>query len=326
MGKTALLRRFLGGMGPRLLQASGEELERIIPYGVLDQLVAASGMPPPPGVTGLTARTTMDPVAAGLGVAELLAAMQDDGLVAVVLDDAQWADEPSLQALVFALRRLQADRVLAIISARDDDDARLPDSLHRLVDSERGSRLRLGGLEVPDLRVLAASLGLGMLSPGMAERVRDHTGGNPLYARAVLEELPADALLDPDVPLPCPRSFTLLVLARLAGCPAEAQQLVVAAAVLGTPCPLHLADGLARAGNPLLALEQAMAARLLVAREASGGWTIDFPHPLVRAAVYHDLGPAPSTPARPAWWRTRSPRCATRWRPPRARTAPSPTR
>jgi thioredoxin-like negative regulator of GroEL len=35
-----------------------------------------------------------------------------------------------------------------------------------------------------------------------------------------------------------------------------------------------------------------MAARLLVAREASGGWTIDFPHPLVRAAVYHDLGPA----------------------------------
>jgi Holliday junction resolvasome RuvABC ATP-dependent DNA helicase subunit len=48
MGKTALLRRFLGGMGPRLLQASGEELERIIPYGVLDQLVAASGVPPPP--------------------------------------------------------------------------------------------------------------------------------------------------------------------------------------------------------------------------------------------------------------------------------------
>jgi hypothetical protein len=40
-----------------------------------------------------------------------------------------------------------------------------------------------------------------LVDPGPAGQA-----GEPLYARAVLEELPADALLDPDVPLPCPRS------------------------------------------------------------------------------------------------------------------------
>lgn len=41
--------------------------------------------------------------------------MQAAGPVLLLIDDAQWADRPSLQALIFALRRLQAARVLTLI-------------------------------------------------------------------------------------------------------------------------------------------------------------------------------------------------------------------
>jgi DNA-binding CsgD family transcriptional regulator len=255
-------------------------------------MVAVSSPPRPDGFADLMTPPAVDLVTAGKAILELIAALQGGGPLAIVVDDAQWADGPSLSALVFALRHLRADHVLAIFSAREDDDSRLPNSLHRLVDSDGGTRLRLAGLGVPELRHLAASLGRGVISLQSAQRLRDHTGGNPLYAWAVLEELPAMVTLDAAVPLPCPRSFGLLVLARLADCPPEAQRLVLAAAVLSTPCPLPLAGRLAAVDDPLLALEEAVAARLLVAREATGEWTVDFPHPLVRAAVYHDLGPA----------------------------------
>ena len=34
----------------------------------------------------------------------------------VVVDDLHWSDQPSAQALLFALRRMQADRVLGLVS------------------------------------------------------------------------------------------------------------------------------------------------------------------------------------------------------------------
>ena len=58
-----------------------------------------------------------------------------------------WADRPSLQALIFALRRLAADRVLAIIAVRDDRAPDLPDSLGRLIRKQTGTVLRLRGLD-----------------------------------------------------------------------------------------------------------------------------------------------------------------------------------
>ncbi|MGH9003223.1 MAG: LuxR family transcriptional regulator, partial [Acidimicrobiia bacterium] len=113
-----------------------------------------------------------------------------------------------------------------------------------------------------------------------------------LYTRALLEELPAAALADPRGPMPSPPSYALVVLGRLAACPVDVQDLVVAAAVLGTPCPLELAGRLADLKRPLDVLDRAVAARLLEARGGAGEVLVEFPHPLLRSAVYHDLGPA----------------------------------
>jgi DNA-binding CsgD family transcriptional regulator len=223
---------------------------------------------------------------------ELLGTLQKGPPVGLVIDDAQWADRPSLQALVFALRRLDADRILTLISTRDGVLGELLEGLHRLVTNGRGTLLRLAGLDAPAIRELGILMGFEQLSVRSAERIREHTQGSPLHVRALFEELPRDALEQPgDAPLPSPRDFSALVLGRLAGCAPQTQQLVIAAAVLGLRCPLSMARELTALADPLPALEQSMAARLLEVHGDLRRGTIAFPHPLVRAAVYHDLGP-----------------------------------
>jgi hypothetical protein len=266
VGKTALLRALIARAGhPRLLHASGEELEASLAYGVVEQLILEVNEPLPERLTmvAMDQGGGMDPLRIGAGIVDMLGRLQASGPVVVVVDDAHWADLESLQALGFALRRLRADRVLALLTVRDDMTDRLPASLYHLVAGETGARLRLGGLGVAELRALSRALGTGRLSHRAASRLRDHTGGNALHARALLEELPAVALQDTTRPLPAPRSFRMLVLTRLVSCPADAERLVVAAAVLGSRCPLALASRLAKLDDPLPALEEAITARLL---------------------------------------------------------------
>jgi DNA-binding CsgD family transcriptional regulator len=294
VGKTALLDSFLALTDCRAVRASGDNLEVGLAYGVIEQLASGVGQPLRERLALLSTNdaASIHPVQVGAGLVDLLGSLQAEGPIIVVIDDAHWGDPESLQALAFALRRLRADRLLVLLVARDDLVERLPASLHRLIAGPAGARLRLGGLEVAELRALSVALGVGSLSARAAARLREHTGGNPLHARALLEELPADLLHLNGRPLPAPRSFRKLVLARLAGCSSQAERLVVAAAVLGNRCRLDLASKLAGLDDPLAALEQAIGAHLLQEQTDAAERLVIFPHPLVRAAVYHDLGPA----------------------------------
>jgi len=293
IGKSALLRRFLRRLdGARVLQASGDETELALGYGALSQFLVGLSPPLPVPLAALSASTapSSDPLTAGAALVELLGALQDEGPVVLVLDDAQWADSPSLHALVFALRRLRVDRVLALLSARDDSLASLPPSLHRLLSGEIGIELGLGGLSPPELGELAASLGIDRLPAAAVERVAEHTDGNPLHTLALLAELPSSALLFED--LPAPRAFGGMVVARLASCSPDAEALVAAASVLGLRCPLGLAARVGRVAEPLVAIDVAVEAGLLETRATATTTIVAFTHPLVRAAVYHDLAPS----------------------------------
>ena len=295
VGKTALLGAFLGcTRHHRVLRVSGDELETDLAYALVAQLVSETGKPPPEQLAGIgTERGAgVAPEHIGAALVEMLGWLQADGPIVMVLDDAHWADVPSLQALGFALRRLRSSRVLALLAARDVSTDQLPASLRRLVATPPAARLRLRGLGVDELRTLSTALGAGVLPPRAAERLHEHTGGNPLHARALLEEFPAGVLHHGTRPLPAPRSFGTLVQAQLAGCPPDAERLVTAAAVLGTSCPLALAARLAEIPDPLEALEQAAAAQLLQDHPTAIDRLVAFPHPLIHAAVYHDIGAA----------------------------------
>lgn len=304
IGKTTLVRRFLAEENELMvLQSGGAEGESILAYGVLSQLISAArasardasaGMPDA-GQSGSDPGMHPNPLTAGSALLNVLGGLQDSrpAAVVVVVDDAHWADVPSLQALTFAFRRLGADQVLGILVTRDAADTRLPEGLRRLLAGHETRRLMLGGLATADLCTLSSAFGVRPLPLRGAARLRAHTRGNPLHARALFEQVPIDVLGDLRAPLPAPRSYSLLVLARLARCGEQVQRLVCAASVLGLSAPLHLAAQVAGTDEPLPALGEALGAGLLREKPVAGqGPVVEFPHPLIRAAVYQDLGPA----------------------------------
>ena len=119
-------------------------------------------------------------------------------LVLVLVDDLHWADRPSARALLFAVRRLQADRVLVVVAARPGELVRLGEGwLRFLAGDHRVGRVRLGGLGPEDVVALGRALGAGELPRRAVGCLLEETGGNPLYCRAVLEEAAA-ASFGPD--------------------------------------------------------------------------------------------------------------------------------
>ena len=124
-----------------------------------------------------------------------------------------------------------------------------------------------------------------------ADRLRAHTAGNPLHVRALLRELPPGALAGGG-PLPAPRSYATLVLARMAACHQPARELVSALAVVGSRAPLATVAATAGLDDPLPALDEAVAQRLVELVQSPGERSVRFAHPLVRAAVLDDLPPS----------------------------------
>ena len=296
IGKTTLLRRFLAEVPDvETLWASGDETEVSLDHGIRSQLWAA--MPPGVGAADGPAlpgsASGSDGFAQGAAFLAALGALQERGVVVIVVDDLQWADLPSARALLFAVRRLRRDSVLVLLTSRPHSLARLGDSWSRLL-SQQGRRLRLGGLAPADLRPLASTLRSLELSPAVRERLCEHTGGNPLYVRALLEELPASALADArsPLPLPAPHSYAATVITRVARLSDAAQNLLGAGSVIGRHFSLPLAAEVAGIDDAVAALDEACTARLLTSAMRAGKVEAAFTHPLVRAAIHDDLSPA----------------------------------
>jgi len=289
MGKTALVDRFIGTLDPlRVLRASGDENETALHYGVVEQLVGLLATSTAALADADRAEPHPEPFQVGARLLEAVGQLEDDAPVVIVVEDTHWADPLSLQAVTFFLRRLRFDRVLTVLTARDEAVGALPAGLHRLLDGEMGTTLELEGLGATEVAQLAGALGAGPLPAWAGQKLRDHTRGSPLHLRALCHELSADQLRA-EGDLPAPRSFASLILRRLASCAPETEQLVVACAVLGMRCPLALADRLAGVDAVLVRLREAVLAGLL-SPDGPPVRNVAFVHPLVRAAIYHDLG------------------------------------
>jgi DNA-binding CsgD family transcriptional regulator len=282
IGKTALVDRFLAGARDTgVLRASGDESEHELPFGVVDQLLRRAGE--------VRSEPEADHVGAGTRILQLLGTLQDQHPMVVFLDDADRADVASLRALLFVVRRLVADRVLVVLTTREDTTV-LPDGLSKAAAGTEGRWVRLRPLNVEELRELAEARGV-RLSPRAVQRLEAHAGGNPLHTRALLEELPADAWHRQDN-LPAPRSFAAIVKRRIAACSRDASRLLEAVAVLGPRCPLATAASLGEVEASLEALEEGSLAGLLRWDEAPGLPAPAFTHPLIAAAAYDQIGPA----------------------------------
>jgi DNA-binding CsgD family transcriptional regulator/tetratricopeptide (TPR) repeat protein len=268
IGKTTLVERFLAQAGSAALRATADEDETEVSLGIIDQLLRQTG----------AELGGDDHVTAG---AQLLDAFAEREIV--VVDDAQWADAASLRALRFAFRRLADDPLLLVLVVRKGEAAGLPDGLRK-----PARHVLVHGLEVADVQRLADRAGVP-ISARAARRLRDHSGGSPLHAHALLAEVPPAMWEDLEATLPAPRSYAELVLARVHALDAPSARLLEAAAVLGLRVRLSRAARIGEVAEPFEAVDAPVAERLV---ELLDGPEIRFTHPLIRAAIYQGLGPA----------------------------------
>ena len=119
-----------------------------------------------------------EPGAIALGLLNGLRALAAAGPVLVAIDDLQWLDPPSAEALGFAARRLDGVPVRFLLARRP----RRVGPLERALGRGALARLDVGPLDLDATRgLLAGRLGVSVSRP-LLRRVADATLGNPLFA------------------------------------------------------------------------------------------------------------------------------------------------
>jgi DNA-binding CsgD family transcriptional regulator len=155
----------------------------------------------------------------------------------VGIDDVQWLDRPSASVLAFALRRLQEERVGALISVRTSLEDEPPLDLDHAFPPSGIERMRLTPLERTDLqRLVRSQVGVVLPQPLMT-RVLETSGGNPFFALELAREVVrrgVDKLVQ-DQHLGVPSTIRDVVVGRLAPLTGPTQRLLLYAAALAQP-------------------------------------------------------------------------------------------
>src|SRR3989440_4355641 len=188
VGKSALLEYVAGeASGCRVARAGGVQSEMELAFAGLQQLCAPmldrlERLPPPQRdalgtAFGLRGGAAPDRFLVGLAVLGLLSEVADERPLVCLVDDAQWLDQASLQALEFVARRLFAESVALVFAVRQSGAEPLLAGLPELV---------VEGLRDGDARALLGSVIRWPLDERVRDRIVAETRGNPL----ALLELP----------------------------------------------------------------------------------------------------------------------------------------
>ena len=286
VGKTALARRCLtGAAGLRVLSARAGQAETDLDFGIVDQLLRmAGGAFPAAGLTGGTGSPASS-FAVGARLLEVVGEQQSTGAVAIVVDDLQWADRRSVEALTFMLRRLSVDPVLAVVIYRGPSD-RLDEAAQQLLLSiENRLPLPLGGLSPDEVASLAAALSAGSVNDETVQWLYRGTGGHPLYLRTLMSE---GFDFDPRAPgrLALPRSLAAAIGDHLRVLPPETRVILEMLSVLNLRMPLAQLGQAAQIESPSAAIEPAVASGLVDWSPEEPAGPVEIRHPLVRDAIY----------------------------------------
>ncbi|WP_176561901.1 AAA family ATPase [Mycolicibacterium palauense] len=176
-----------------------------------------------------------DARAVAAGFLALIRALAVDAPVLIAIDDVQWSDPSSREALAFAARRV-AGPVSLLVTERTTPQAAPARTRLRLLQPEATRTLEVGPLSLGGLHaVLRERLRRSFPRPTMA-RIAEASGGNPFYAlelgRAMLGGGAGDAAADA---VPLPGTLIELVAARLDALAPESHPPLLAVACLGAP-------------------------------------------------------------------------------------------
>jgi DNA-binding CsgD family transcriptional regulator/transposase-like protein len=315
IGKTVLLaagRDVAVAEGFRVLRARGAELEREFAFGLVYQLfepvIAAASeeerrlwLDGPPGVAArllglpgpggdLTSAVAPDPSFAVLhGLYWLCANLAADGPLALVIDDAHWADGSSLRFLAFLLPRLEELRIAVLLGARPNEGGHNQGLLDALTMDPSGETITVAPLSVSGVTALVTA-GLGVEPEAeFTMACWKATRGTPFLVRTLLEALRLERIAPVAASSACIANlatgaldrWVMLQLGRLGS---DAGRLARAVAVLER----GELDQVARLAG-LYFPDAASAAELLIRAGVLDEAPLGFVHPLLRAAVYRDI-------------------------------------
>ena len=296
IGKTAMLAALVSQAGPAPLVLRGLcwEGDGAPPYWPWSQVLQASGLPAADlGEAGWLlqrASGSDEPMSAAAAVdaqfrlfeavARCLGRLAAGRPVLVVLDDLQWADEPSLRLLGFLARALAAEPI-ALLGAYRDTEA--SPELRKI--AGQAQQLALAGLTQDGVGELARELAGTPLPPQVTAQLWERSGGNPFFVRELIRLLLAQGSWHQPVQIPASVAETLG--RRLARLSTECVRLLEWAAIAGRDIDVGLlADGAAAGHEPaaLSLLEEAREAGVI-----AGTSLPRFTHDLYREAIIEGL-------------------------------------
>ena len=288
IGKSALLAHAADlADGMLVLRGTGIETESELPFAGVHRLLRplhdlVDRLPSPQHAAWASAfgdgpAVTTDRWLLSLAVLNLLAEAAVTAPVLCVVDDGQWLDTASADALTFVARRVHAEGIAMLFAARDDP--------LRPFEAPGLAELRVTGLDADAADALLAEHASVPVAASVRDRVLSGTLGNPL-ALAELAETLTRAQLDGSAPLPdrlpVGADVEQLFGDRVRRHPADTQTMLLVAAANDSDD----LDTVLRAAHEL-----GIAPDALDAAERDGLVTVDagtlaFRHPLVRSAVY----------------------------------------
>ncbi|WP_432947951.1 helix-turn-helix transcriptional regulator [Kribbella sp. CA-253562] len=286
IGKSALLDELAGQTdGCRVVRASGVEAEMELPFAGLHQLCVpllelADRLSPVQREAldvafGLRTGAPPDRFLVGAATLTLLSEASVAQPLLCVVDDGQWLDQASAQALTFAARRLFADRVGVVFGLRDPVTTPQWRGLPELV---------VGGIGDHDAKTLLEAVIPGRLDAHVVNRIVAETRGNPLALLELPRGLSAAELAGgferPDV-RPLASQLEQNFAQRVQALPSQTQRLMLTAAAEPVGDVPLLLRALRVLDVPVSAAGPAEAAGLIEL-----GAQVRFRHPLVRSATY----------------------------------------
>lgn len=287
IGKTALLDYTAESAADmRIARVVAVESEMELAYAAVHQLLAPvlhrmDDLPAPQAnalavALGIVNGVSPNKFLVGLGVLNLLAEMAREQPLVCLIDDEQWLDRASAEALAFVARRLGAEGIVLVFAVREPTEARV-EPLDRLPE------LRIEGLPEQDARELMKRAVSGRLDSHVRDRLIFETRGNPLALLELAVELtPAQLAGVAALPEPLPLGARLeqSFIRRVRRLPTDTQLLLLLLA--------------AESSGDERVLWRA-AEQLGIAPEAVGAaesegllhfGRLAFRHPLVRSVVY----------------------------------------
>lgn len=293
IGKTTLCRRVIESAsrrGFRVLACQPAAAEAELSYASLADLVAGvepavlRSLPRPQrhaldvvALRTVAAAVDVDRRATAAAFLSVVERLAEATPVILVVDDWQWVDASSRQAIAFAVRRLTGHAGV-IVAVRSDDPA-APMAVPTLSDASRVRRMTVGPLNAASLRrVVADRLGRSLSRPAL-ERVHRLARGNPLYALELVRGGREGAVATSSTTLPA--TLAELVDARIGAIGSAARPALLAAACLASPTVdlVQSAIGGDDAERLLAAAEEANLLRI-------EGPRVVFAHPLIATGVY----------------------------------------